>query len=147
MRALLAVILLIAMTVGGAIAEDGGDLAVERSEALREQATKLRSEAEHRYAEQQAACWQRFLVSDCLEEASLAHRSELAKARGLEREAHQLDLIEKKRQLADRDAQRQLDEPAREEAAAARAEKNRRQVEEARLRAERREAEAAKERR
>jgi len=146
MRALL-IMILVAPIVGGAFAEDAAHPAENPSEALREQATKLRTEAERRLAEQQAACWQRFLVSDCREEAAQAHRNELARVRGLEREAHQLDLIEKKRQLAERDAQRQIDEPVRTEAAAARAEKNRRQVEEARLRAERREAEAAKERR
>ena len=146
MRALL-VMILVAAIVDGAFAEDAARPAVSPSEALREQATQLRSEAERRFAEQQAACWQKFLVSDCREEAAQAHRNELARAHGLEREAHQLDLIEKKRQLAERDAQRQIDEPARAEAAAARAEKNRRQVEEARLRAERREAEVAKERR
>jgi hypothetical protein len=115
----------------------------ERARSIRDQAAAIRAEADRRHAEAQTACWQKVLVSACLDNAGYARRAENDRARGLEREAREIERQAKKQELAERDARRRAEAPAREAAAAAQAEKNRLEAEEAQRRVERRQAEAA----
>jgi hypothetical protein len=116
---------------------------LERVRQLRDEATAIRSAADQRHAEAQISCWKKVLVSACLDDAARARRADTDRARGLEREAREIEQRVKKQELAERDARRKEEAPAREAAAAAQAERNRLEVEEAKRRVERRQAEAA----
>lgn len=115
----------------------------ERIRQLRRQAEDLRREAQARHAAAQRECWSAFLVSACQDKAAKALRGDNDRAQALEREARQLERDERKRQFAEREARRLDEAPAREEAAAARAERNRLDREEAERRIERKAADAA----
>jgi len=114
-----------------------------RAKALRDQSATLRNEAEGRHAAARQECQQRFLVNACLADAADRLRQETARARELERQSRELERDFRKREFAEREARRLEDLPAREAAAAARAEKNRLEAEEARQRVARKQAEAA----
>lgn len=115
----------------------------DRMQRLRRQAETLRREAQARHAAAQRECWSTFLVSACQDKAAKALRGDTERAQALEREARQLDRDERKRQFAEREARRLEEAPAREAAAAARAERNRLDQEEAERRIEGKAADAA----
>lgn len=143
-------LMLIALTVAATAAAqtvpppDSRDAKLERARQLHEQATAIRDAADRRHAETDAACRQKFFVNSCLEDARQARLDETLKARELDKQARELEREVKRRDVAEREAQRARDAPERAAAAAARAEKNRQAVEEAEREVARRQAEAVK---
>jgi hypothetical protein len=142
MRALVLVFLSLPATA--VLAETGAMPAdpMARAKELREQSAALRNEAETRHAAARQECLQRFLVNACQAEATDRLRQETARARDLDRQSREIEREFRKREFAEREARRMDDLPARETAAAARAEKNRLEAEEARQRVARKQAEA-----
>lgn len=76
---------------------------------LREKAQALRQEAEERFRREEAACWGKFLVSACLDEARTARREAERKARAWEGEAGRIE-----RALREKERLRRLGEKAQE---------------------------------
>ena len=70
--------------------------------ALREQARQLRDTAEARFRAAEPACYERFLVNRCLDQAREARLADIARARALEIEASQLTLARKQRAFLER---------------------------------------------
>lgn len=70
--------------------------------ALREQARQLRDTAEARFRAAEPACYERFLVNRCLDQAREARLADIARARALEIEASQLTLARKQRTFLER---------------------------------------------
>lgn len=111
---------------------------------LREQATKMKRDADARHKETQNACYRKFLVNDCLDQAKRDLRAKQVEARKLESEAREIERSLQRVEVGEREAKRLADAPRREaekqrEAAAARAEQ-----EETRLKLEERRAEKAR---
>jgi outer membrane murein-binding lipoprotein Lpp len=79
-----------AQEAGGAAAEDWERLGTQVRE-LREQARQLRDAAQQTHAAAQQACWKKFLVSACLEEARMALREKEREAKALEIEAGRIE--------------------------------------------------------
>ena len=130
------ILLAIGVLPAATVAADAGDAAAtvagaDRAKALRDEATVVRQAAEATHAEAQKACWQRFLVNSCLDEAKQAMRAETARARAMEREARRIERDRKQREIAAREAQRIEEAPRKEAEAAAQAERNRQAREEA----------------
>ena len=82
---------------------------LEEAAAQRRLAEQMRTEAEERFAREQPACYKKFLVNDCLEDAKkqrtqsmIAARKLEAPARDFEREAHRAEVEGK---AAQRDAE------------------------------------------
>ena len=71
--------------------------AAQRIEELRHEAEHLRTQAENEYQADEAACYKRFLVNHCIDEAKAKRLAVVRQARTLEAEAHQLDLTERNR--------------------------------------------------
>jgi colicin import membrane protein len=130
-------------SVAAMAVEDEWSQMLGRAQSIRDQATAIRAEADQRHVEAQTSCWQKVLVSACLDDAARARRADHDRARGLEHEAREIEKQVKRKELSERDARRREQAPAREAAAAAQAEKNRLDAEETRARVERRQAEAA----
>lgn len=80
-----------------------------RVAALRQQAQNLRQEAAETLTRDEAACWRKFLVSDCLDEAKQRKREKERQAREWEIEAARLE-----RRLMAAERERRLGEKARE---------------------------------
>ncbi len=133
----------VAVSFAAVATEEDRSQAMLRARGMRDEAATMRAEADRRHALAQTDCWHKVLVSACLDEAARARRADTDKARGLEREAREIERQAKKQELVERDARRQEEAPEREAAAAARAEKNRLETEEAQRRVERRQTEAA----
>jgi colicin import membrane protein len=142
--------LLLMLLVGAAAAQqpDGpppDDRAekLERARRLHDEANAIRAEADRRHSAAQAACWEKFLVNSCLADAKDAQRSETVKARELDKQGRDLEREVKRRDIAEHEAKRIEEAPAKEAAAAARAEKSRKAAEEAQRRVESKQAGAA----
>jgi hypothetical protein len=73
----------------------------ERIEALRDEAERLRDEADATYQTAEMACYKRFLVNRCIDEAKSERLVVVRRARALEIEAHRLDLAERNRAAAE----------------------------------------------
>ncbi|MDR1999941.1 MAG: hypothetical protein LBP94_00190 [Zoogloeaceae bacterium] len=82
--------------------------------SLREEARDIRAAAEIEHANAQNACWKKFLVSSCLEDAGQAYRDEKLKASRLESRAHAIDRELKRREIAEKDAKRAAEDAARD---------------------------------
>ncbi|MDR1463657.1 MAG: hypothetical protein LBI68_11110 [Azoarcus sp.] len=84
---------------------DGGDASAsgrpERIETLRGEAERLRAEADSVYQATEAACYKRFLVNSCIDEAKSERLLTVRRARELEAEAHRLDLAERNQAAAE----------------------------------------------
>lgn len=118
----------------------------DKATALRTEATTLRAAAERTLTAETKACWQKFLVTRCMDQAKLAKQEKLATARELEGTAREIERTLRKIEFAEREARFAEDTPQRDAEKAAQAEKNRqaqeaamRRVEEKRLETERRE--------
>lgn len=117
---------------------------LEQAEAQRKLAETMRNDAEKRYATEQAACYQKILVNDCLVDAKRRYTQAIidarlldAPARDFQREAHRNEVEAEK-------AQREAERPAREAEQRERAERYR--EEEAAKAAERAQKQADRER-
>lgn len=109
---------------------------LERAAALKSEGARRRAEADRVYAETERACYRKFLVNQCRDQAKHARIPEIEAARQLEQSGKQLELEVRREQHADRDARQAAEAPVRA------AEHAQRQAETARQRDER-EAERA----
>jgi len=94
----------LAITVFGVMATDKGESVPhpgERIQQLRSEAGNLRTQAETDYQAAETACYKRFFVNSCIEDAKSKRLAAIYRARGLETEAHQLDLVERRRKAAE----------------------------------------------
>lgn len=73
---------------------------------LRDEAADLRRVAADEHAKAQTGCWKKFLVSRCLDQAGQAFRDEKLKAANLESRARAIERELKRREIAEKDAQR-----------------------------------------
>lgn len=118
----------------------------DTAKTLRSDADALRAEAERTLTADTQACWQKFLVTRCMDDAKRVRQKKLAAARELEGSAREIERTLRKIEFAEREARYADETPQRDAEKAAQAEKNRqaqeealRRVEEKRLEAERRE--------
>jgi len=125
------------------IGEEEKNELLGKARAMRDEASAIRDKANREYAASEKACWQKFLVTSCLDEARRAQRQDVERARKIEHEARDIERDVKKRDVATREAKRIEEAPRRQAEAAERAEKNRQAQEEALRRLERKRAEHA----
>ncbi|MDR0563598.1 MAG: hypothetical protein LBG78_01500 [Azoarcus sp.] len=71
--------------------------ATKRIEQLRGEAKALRDKATAEYRKDETACYKRFLVNRCIDNAKSKRLESIVQARELEAEAHKLDIVERKR--------------------------------------------------
>jgi hypothetical protein len=116
---------------------------LDQARGLKEQAGAIQEAARNRFKEQEAACWKKFLVSDCIDDAKLAHKEEARKANELERQAREIERDVRKREFAMREARRIEEAPRKEAEALERAAKNKAAQEEAQRRLEEKQKGAA----
>lgn len=114
----------------------------EKALALRTQAGDMRNEAERTLAAETRACWQKFLVTRCQDNAKLAKQEKLAAAREIEGTAREIERRLRKIEFAEREARWAEEGPQRAAESAARAEKNRLDRQEALQRVEQKRLEA-----
>jgi DNA-directed RNA polymerase alpha subunit len=79
---------------------------------LRQEAADVRRIAADEHAKAQTECWKKFLVSRCLDQAGQALRDEKLKAANLESRARAIERELKRREIAEKDAQRAAKEAA-----------------------------------
>jgi len=73
---------------------------------LRDEAAEIRRIAADNNERANKECWQTFLVSRCLDKAGQAHRDEKLKATSLESRSRAIERELKRREIAEKDAQR-----------------------------------------
>jgi hypothetical protein len=133
---------------GAAFAQDAVPSAAERQAlrekalALRTQASDMRGEAERTLVAETKACWKKFLVTRCQDNAKLAKQEKLAAAREIEGTAREIERSLRKVEFAEREARLAEEGPQRAAENAARAEKNRLEQQEALQRVEQKRLEA-----
>lgn len=113
-----------------------------RAKALHSQADSQRAEAEASFAAESKSCWDKFLVSACLDDAKKAKNEKLAAVRRIEQEAREIERDLRQRNFAEHEARKAAEAPQRAADAAAQAEKNRQAQQEAMARVERKRVEA-----
>jgi colicin import membrane protein len=96
-------------------------LRLEKAGALRNAAGELQATANTLFKEKEAACFNKFRINACLDEARLVHSKQTTEARRLENESKALERLLKKEQLADKDARRALEAEQRAASLPARA--------------------------
>ena len=96
---------------------------LEAAAAQRQEADRMRKSAEDLFAAEQAACYKKFLVNDCLEDAKKRRTQSMIDARNLEapardfeREAHRTEVEGKAAQRAAGMPQRELEQKAQGDA-------------------------------
>lgn len=114
-----------------------------RARSLREQAAAARTAADAEFAADNKACLEKFLVSNCIDDAKLAKQEKLDAARRIEQEGRAIERDLRKRDFAEHERKRAEAAPQRAADAAAQAQKNRQAQEEAMQRVERKRQEAA----
>ena len=121
---------------------------LEAAAAQRQEADRMRKSAEDLFAAEQAACYKKFLVNDCLEDAKKRRTQSMIDARNLEapardfeREAHRAEVEAKEALRAKETPQRELEQ--KEQGEAHRAEETARAAEREKKLADK-EAQAAK---
>lgn len=78
-------------------ADDNAVTNSERSRQLKTEAAQLRKQAEAQYQATEPVCYQRFLVNSCIDTAKQERLDSIRRARALEAEARQIDLVERQR--------------------------------------------------
>lgn len=76
-----------------------------RAKGLKDEASTLRKAAEARFSEEEIACYQRFLVNRCIDQARARRVADVRKAREMDVEAGRIELAEKNRRYAERQAE------------------------------------------
>ncbi len=76
-----------------------------RAATMRDEASALRGAAEARFSDEEIACYARFLVNRCLDKARERRVVEIRKARQLDLEAGRIELADKNRRFAERQAE------------------------------------------
>lgn len=102
-RRIVGVCLVIAAFPFGAAADDSeaAPKPSERIQQLRDEAGKLRTQAEADYRTEETACYKRFFVNSCIGDAKNKRLNVIYRARELEAEAYQLDLAERRSKAAE----------------------------------------------
>ena len=77
-----------------------------QAERLHAEASDIRRAAEQARAGAEQTCWQKFMVSQCLDDAGQTYRNEKARAAGLDSQARSIERELKRREIADKAAQR-----------------------------------------
>ncbi|HQR03851.1 MAG: hypothetical protein JSR19_02900 [Proteobacteria bacterium] len=147
MKLLLALTCVIAaLSAGGLRAQEDPERQAQLNEIqrLQEQASTERTAAEQEYRTKQAGCYQKILMTACLDEARGQLKSRQMDARELDRKARHLDQAMRQRDHAAKETQREADAPRKEAEAAAQAEKARQKREEAEARLAQKAQEAAR---
>ncbi|MDD3354685.1 hypothetical protein [Zoogloea sp.] len=98
-----------------------------RAQTLRSESAALRGAAESRFRAEEVACYERFLVNRCIDQARSRRVTDIRRAREMELEAGRLELADRNRAYAERQAELAAQAPEKSAGRAA---------EEARLRAE-----------
>ena len=73
----------------------------------------LRGAAEERFRDEEIACYQRFLVNRCIEQARARRVADVRKAREMDNEAGRIELAEKNRRFEERQADAAREAPAK----------------------------------
>jgi hypothetical protein len=115
----------------------------DRSRALHEKSDLMRQDAETKFAEENNACWQKFLVSSCQKDAQKTKTARLMEARRIEQEAKEIDRKVRISNFAEHQRTKEAEAPQKAADAAEQAEKNRKEREEAMARVEKNKQEAA----
>ncbi|MBU1236308.1 MAG: hypothetical protein KJ634_09895 [Gammaproteobacteria bacterium] len=84
----------------------------ERARALHRQADELRQAGETEFTAAQKSCWERFLVSSCLDAAAQAQRDRKLAAARLDSQARAMERELKRREIAAKDAKRAKEKAA-----------------------------------
>lgn len=87
---------------------------LEQADAQRERSKAMRNEAEQRYAAEQTACYKKFLVNSCLDDAKKRYTQSILEARKLDIPAREFQREAKRTDVAAKEAQRAADLPRRE---------------------------------
>ena len=125
-------------------AGEGREQLEERARSLQEQGKEMRKEADLRLEEETRACWKKFLVTRCMDQAKQVKYERFDEARKLEQEARNIERELRRREAAARAARWAEELPQREADAAAQAERNRQAQQEAMERVDRKREEAAR---
>lgn len=97
---------------------------LEQAQAQRLRAQGLRRESEETFRLSEAACYDRFMVSDCIADAKKARLGKSLEARKLDLDADRLERAVRLRESAKRETQREQSLPGREAADEAAARRN-----------------------
>ncbi len=87
---------------------------VEQVAAQRLQVESFRAQAERRYVEEQNACYSKFLVSDCLDNAKKTHSRMMMEARTLEKGIRDFEREEHRHAVEAKEAEREAKLSGRE---------------------------------
>ncbi len=87
---------------------------LERARSLNAEASSMKKEADARQKATNEACYKKFLVSSCLEDAAKVHTQSVREAKRKELEAGELERDVKRREMAVKDAKKAADAPKRE---------------------------------
>jgi hypothetical protein len=115
-----------------------------KAHALRQQAESMRHEADKQQKIEHDACWKKFLVNSCMDDAKQRRTERIIEARKVEQEARDLERGLRQREAEIRAARWAEEQPRKDAEAAARAERNRQDQQTAMERVERKRAEAEK---
>jgi len=88
-------------------------LSLEEAQALRVRAEILKSEAEKRYEVDKAACYQKFLVNDCLDAARKTYTKSLVEARELDKVGRDVEREAHRKEVEAKEAARAAEAPQR----------------------------------
>ena len=86
---------------------------IEQANAQRLQATQMRDSAEKNHVAEQAACYKKFLVNSCLDDAKKRHTQALIDARKIDNPARDFQREAKRAEVNAKDAERAAKEPVR----------------------------------
>ncbi|MCL1860161.1 MAG: hypothetical protein FWG52_01320 [Proteobacteria bacterium] len=90
-----------AFPLGTVAADENLPNSAERIRQLQNEAEGLRKQAETHYQAAEAACYKRFFVNSCIDDAKAEHLVTIRRARELEAEAYQIDLAERRSKAAE----------------------------------------------
>jgi hypothetical protein len=79
-------------------------MSLEEAHALRVRAEAMKSEAQERYANEQNACYKKFLVNDCLESAKTRQMESMLKARELDQTGREVERAAHRRAVEAKEA-------------------------------------------
>lgn len=87
---------------------------LEEAGAQRERAASMRADAARRLTAEQAQCYAKFLVNDCLVAARKRYTAAIVEARRLDQPARDFEREAKRQEVEAKEAQRIADQPRRE---------------------------------
>jgi len=113
------------LSVGVPRSKEERDDMEQRAKLLQEESRLRKEQAEKALADSKPACWQKFLVSSCLDDARVAYRKEISIAKRQDRESQTLSRNVKKYDAAEHIRLRDEENARKDAANAQKAEKNR----------------------